>query len=153
MFLDFADVQQYCGVVTAKDAAALRDDAEVACQWVEDVAGPIGLATITEQAWSTGSYCRLASPATGIVSIDGSTDLPAISLTPGGLIAGIAPGWHTVSYTVGYATVPDWAKGAAMARTKWLWLGRSGPKAQSGGIDWRQRSEDLVASHAKGPRP
>jgi hypothetical protein len=153
MFLNMDAVRRYVNVTAAQDQAGLEEDAATACQWVEDEAGPIAQRTVTERAWSTGGYLRLAETPSAVTSIDGATDLPDLAIVPGGAAGAVAAGWHLVVYEAGAAEPPSWAVGAAMARTKQLWQIRLGAKGSQGGIDYGARAEALLAAHRRGPRP
>jgi hypothetical protein len=147
MELNIQQAAAYCGVSAAQDVGLLESDLATACDWVEDVAGPIEGRTVTERAWSTGSYVRLLhGPAVTVVSIDGSTD--------GGLVGSVLAGWRVVVYTVGGGDVPSWAVSAALARTKHLWQMR---KVQGGNssspVDFARLADSLVAEHRRGSRP
>ena len=153
MFLTEAhNVAGYVGVTAAQDQAGLQEDAAGACQWVEDEAGPIMLRTVTERAWSTGSYLRLSEPANSITSIDGLTEVSDLVTIPGGAAGAIAAGWHVVVYEVGFADPPQWAVSAALAKAKQLWQTRIGPKG-TGSVDYGARAEGLITAHRRGPRP
>lgn len=156
MELNIQQAAAYCGVSAAQDVGLLESDLATACDWVEDVAGPIEGRTVTERAWSTGSYVRLLhGPAVTVVSIDGSTEMPAdLALTDGGLVGSVLAGWRVVVYTVGGGDVPSWAVSAALARTKHLWQMR---KVQGGNssspVDFARLADSLVAEHRRGARP
>ena len=156
MELNIQQAAAYCGVSAAQDVGLLESDLATACEWVEDVAGPIEGRTVTERAWSNGSYVRLLrGPAVTVVSIDGSTELPAdLAILSGGVGGTILDGWREVVYTVGGSDVPAWATSAALARTKHLWQMR---KVQGGNssspVDFAKLADSLVADHRRGARP
>jgi hypothetical protein len=151
---DIEAVARYVGVTAAGDQDGLKADAAVACQWVEDQAGPIEQRTVTERAWSSGWYIRLSETPAKITSIDGVTDgLDALALVPGGAAGAVIPGYRVVVYEVGSANPPGWAVDAALAMTKHLWQARLGAKGSQQSIDYYARATTLIEAHQRGPRP
>lgn len=152
MFLDMTEVTAYCKVTSAADQAQLELDARTACQMVIDACGPIEATPVTEVVRSTGYYAPLMYPATAITAVAGLTDLTGLTVVPGGVSGGLPYGSATITYTAGYAEVPEWARTAAMAYTKWLWQGKLGGK-QGSGVDYRGIGDRAIAGHRLGPRP
>ncbi len=152
MFLDLTELASYIGVTAAGDMAGLTEDAEGACQWVEDQAGPVMARTVTERAWSSGSYLRLAEEPVSVTTVD-DVALDGLVLVPGGAFGTVAAGWHVVVYEVGSVTAPAWAVAAARAKAKQLWQTRLGPKAGAGNVDYGARAEGLISAHRRGARP
>jgi hypothetical protein len=152
VFLNVIKAAEYVGVTAPKDMAALEFDVAVACDWVEGEAGPIEQATITERAWSTGDYLRLANPAVSITTVDGVA-VDGLVVVTGGASGPLTSGWHEVVYEVGASTPPVWAVAAALAKTKAIWQGRLGPKGSDSARDASDRAEALIQLHRKGARP
>ncbi|MBK7823368.1 MAG: hypothetical protein IPJ61_20495 [Tessaracoccus sp.] len=174
MFLDMEadDVATFVGATAAQSAAGVEADARTACDYVEDIAGPIEQRTITERVWSNGRYLRLAESPTTVTAV-AVQDHPEYVVLVDQLVVGnggvwggtyaLPGGWLDVTYTVGYAydpvaeipvdDRPAWAIGAAKLLTKHNWQARQPQKASNVTVDLQARADKILEPHAKGARP
>lgn len=130
------------------DDTKLTDVLTSASEWLEwRIGGPLAVTSFTEslrtRGWSMMPSKRPLATVTSITPEESSTAVVATSYkvdTTNSLIRfyrGISPGWYTVVYTAGLASIPYRTKNAGLELARHLWL------TQNGSVG-RGRSDDDI---------
>lgn len=135
------------------DTAELLIAAEIGCDKVEEICGPI-LATSRTETVAAGRSAILSARVASLTSVSAG-DVAEYSTVGQLLTRTDGAAWSsplTITYLTGSATVPAWAKAAALAIARQYWRGKitaaPGSESPTGtGFLVPNQARELMADH------
>ena len=156
------DLDEFKLFIKYTKPGATDDDADLASiltasvEHVESMCGALVVGTIVDEtAEARNGFLILSEPPASVTEVTAAgAPLDVTGWTPTSFgFAGVRySGFVRVTYTVGAAVMPDWARLAVLNWGKYLWQARLGPRDAAKAADYRRTAEALMSPHLIHPR-